>query len=133
MSKSKDELVLKRSSLMMLLNSYVDDLNISMLSKVISVSRKSVYNTINWLILGGEGSNLLKLTTRCKPVTPITSEIKDIITIFGTNKSRVSPIRRICAGTVLEGINTRSIPFIFFMYLKYLHLSKIPIYLSLVP
>ena len=57
----------------MLLNSDVDDLNISVLSKVIGVSRKSVYNTINRLISGGEGSSLLKLTTRCKPVTPITS------------------------------------------------------------
>ena len=91
MSKSEDDLVLKRSSLMMMLNIDVDDLNISVLSKVIGFSRKSVYNTINRLILGGEGSSLLKLTTRCKPVTPITSEIKDIITIFWTNESRVSP------------------------------------------
>ena len=94
MSKSEDDLVLKRSSLMMLLNSDVDDLNISVLSKVIGVSRKTVYNTINRLISGGEGSSLLKLTTRCKPVTPITHEIKDIITIFWTNESRVSPNKK---------------------------------------
>ena len=72
---------------MVLLNSDVDDLNISVLSKVIGVSRKSVYNTINRLITCGEGSSLLKLTTRCELVTPITSEIKDIITIFWTNES----------------------------------------------
>ena len=67
---------------MMLLNNDVDDFNISVLCKVIGVSRKSMYNTINRLISGGEGSSLLKLTTRYKPMTPITSEIKDIITIF---------------------------------------------------
>ena len=39
---------------MMFLNSDVDDLNINVLSKVIGVSRKSVYNTINRLISGGE-------------------------------------------------------------------------------
>ena len=72
MRKSEDDLVLKRSSLIMLLNSDVDDLNIIMLSKVIGVSRKSVYNTMNRLILGGEESSLLKLTTRCKLVPPIT-------------------------------------------------------------
>ena len=94
MSKSEDDLVLKRSSLMMLLNSDVDDLNISVLSKVIGVSRKTVYNTLNRLISSGERSSLLKLTTRCKPVTPITSEIKDIITIFWTNESRVSPNKK---------------------------------------
>ena len=44
MSKYEDDLVLKRSSLMMLLNSDVDDLNIGVLSKVIGVSRKTVYN-----------------------------------------------------------------------------------------
>ena len=58
MTKSEDDLFLKRSSLMMLLNSDVDDLNISVLSKVIGVSRKSVYNTINRLISRGEGSSL---------------------------------------------------------------------------
>ena len=67
---------------MMLLNRDVDDLNICVLSKVIGVSRKSVYKTMNRLISGGEGSSLLKLTRRFKPVTPITPEIKDIITIF---------------------------------------------------
>ena len=40
MSKLEDDLVLKRSSLMMLLNSDVDDLNINMLSKVIGVVEK---------------------------------------------------------------------------------------------
>ena len=35
---------------MMFLNSDVEDLNISVLSKVIGVSRKTVYNTINCLI-----------------------------------------------------------------------------------
>ena len=50
MSKSKDDIVFKRPSLIMLLNSDVDDLNISVLSKVIGVSRKSVYNTINHVI-----------------------------------------------------------------------------------
>ena len=70
MSKSEDDLVLERSSLMMLFNSDVDDLNMSVLSKVIGLSSKSVYNTINHLISGGEGSSLLKLTARCKPVTP---------------------------------------------------------------
>ena len=72
MRKSEDDVVLKRSSLMMLLNSDVDNLNISVLSKVVGVSRKTVYNTINRLILGGEGSSLLKLTTICKPVISIT-------------------------------------------------------------
>ena len=61
-----------------------------MLSKVIGVSRKSVYKTRNQLISGGEGSNLLKLPTICKSMTPIISEIKDIITIFWTNEIRVS-------------------------------------------
>ena len=121
MSKLEDDLVLKSSSLMMLLNSDVNDLNISVLSKVVCVSRKSVYNTINCLISGGEGSSLLKLMTRCKHVTPITSEIKDIITMFWTNGFH--PIKRICAGNVLEGINMRSIPFIFLMYLRYLIFS----------
>ena len=40
MSKSEDDIVLKRSSLMMLLNSDVDNLNINMLSKVIGVCKK---------------------------------------------------------------------------------------------
>ena len=60
------------------------------LHKVIGVSRKNVYNTLNRLILGGEGSSLLKLSTICKLVTPITLEIKDIIAIFWTHESRVS-------------------------------------------
>ena len=58
-------------------------------AKVIGFSRKSVYNTINRLISGGQGSSLIQLTTRCKPMTPITSEIKDIIIIFWTNESRI--------------------------------------------
>ena len=94
MSMSDDDLVLKWSSLMMLLNSDVDDLNISLISKVVGVSRKSVYNTVNKLISGGEGSSLLKLTTRCKPMTPITLEIKELVTIFWTNESRVSPNKK---------------------------------------
>ena len=57
MSKLAIDLVLKRSSLIMLLNSDVDNLKISVLSKVIGVSRKTVYNTINRLISGGEGSS----------------------------------------------------------------------------
>ena len=40
MNRSEDDLVLKRSTLMMLLNSDVDDINISELSKVIGASRK---------------------------------------------------------------------------------------------
>ena len=94
MSRSEDDLVLKRSSLMMLLNSDVDDINISELSKVIGVSRKTVYNTMNRIISSGEGTSLLKLTTRCKPMTPITFEIKDVITMFWTNESRVSPNKK---------------------------------------
>ena len=47
MSRSEDDLVLKMSNLMMLLNQDVDDLNINVLSKVIGVSRKSGYNTMN--------------------------------------------------------------------------------------
>ena len=70
---------------MMLLNSDVDNLNIrGMLSKLIDISRKSVYNTMNRLSSGGERSSLLK------SVTPITLEIKDIIIVFWTNESRVS-------------------------------------------
>ena len=94
MNRSEDDLVLKRSSLMMLLNSDVDDINISELSKVIGVSRKTVYNTLNRIISSGEGTSLLKLTTRCKPMTPITSEIKDVIIMFWTNESRVSPNKK---------------------------------------
>ena len=94
MNRSEDDLVLKRSSLMMLLNSDVDDINISELSKVIGVSRKTVYNTLNRIISSGEGTSLLKLTTRCKPMTPITSEIKDVIIMFWFNESRVSPNKK---------------------------------------
>ena len=82
MSKYEDAIVLKRSSLMMLPNNDVDSLNINMLSKLIGVSRKRVYNTMNRLSSGDEGSSLLKLTTRYNLVTTITLEIKDIITIF---------------------------------------------------
>ena len=53
-----------------------------------------MYNTINRLISSGEGRSLTKLTTRFKPMTTITSEIKDIITIFWTNTSRVSPNKK---------------------------------------
>ena len=94
MSRSEDDLVLKRSSLMMLLNSDVDDINISVLSKVIGVSRKSVYNTLNRIVSSGDRTSLLKLTRRCKLMTPITSKIKDITTIFWTNESRVSPNKK---------------------------------------
>ena len=58
MSRSEDDIVLKRFSLMVLLNIDVDDLNINVLSKVIGVSRKSVYNTMKQLILGGEVSKM---------------------------------------------------------------------------
>ena len=81
MSRSEDDLVLKRFSLMMLLNSDVYNLTINVLSKVLGVSRKSVYNTMNRIISSREGASLLKLTRRCKLVKPITSEIKDIVTI----------------------------------------------------
>ena len=54
MSKSEDDLILKRSSLMMLLNSDVDNPNISVLSKLIGVCRKNVYNIMNRLSLGGK-------------------------------------------------------------------------------
>ena len=125
MRKSEYDLVLKRSSLMMLLHSDVNSLNINMLSKLIDASRKSMYNIMNHLTSGGEGSTLLKLTTRCTPMTPITSEIKNIIrSIFWTNKSRVSPNKKDLHMKRFEGVNMRSIPYTFLMYLRYLHLSK---------
>ena len=65
-----------------------------MLSKVIGASRKTVYNTMNMIISSCEGTSLLKLTTRCKLITPITSEIKNIIAIFWTIESRVSPNKK---------------------------------------
>ena len=51
-------------------------------------------NTLNRIISSGEGTSLLKLTTRCKPMTSITSEIKAVITSFWTNESRVSPNKK---------------------------------------
>ena len=56
----------------MLLNSGVDNINISKLSKLIGVTRISVYTTIDRLSLGGEGNILLKLILSCNRMTPIT-------------------------------------------------------------
>ena len=43
MAKSKGDIMIKRSSLMMILNSDVEKLNINMLFKMISVSKENVY------------------------------------------------------------------------------------------
>ena len=90
MSKSKDDRNLKRTWLMMILNSVVHKLNMSIVSKTIGVTRQSIYNTMNRLSSGDEGNSLLKLTIRYKPMMPITLEFKDTITIFWTNDNRVS-------------------------------------------
>ena len=63
-AKSKDDLILKISSLVMILNSDVENLNIFTLSMFIGI-RKKTYNTMNHLSSGSEVV-LLKPTSRCK-------------------------------------------------------------------
>ena len=98
MSRSEDDLMLKRSSLMMILNSEMlasdQQFNISSLSRTMGVSRKTVYDTISRLSSIDGGSSILRMTTRCKPTTTITAEIKETIGIFWKSESRVSPNKK---------------------------------------
>ena len=98
MSRSEDDLMLKRSSLMMILNNEMfasdEHLNISSISRTMGVSRKTVYATISRLSSIEAGSSILRMTTRCKPTTVVTTEIKETITVFWKSESRVSPNKK---------------------------------------
>ena len=98
MKKKNDELVLKRSSLMMILKGDIDnplqEMNISELAKLLGVTRKVLYATINRLSIVEQGTSLLKMTMKSRPYNHVTTEVKELINLFWKNESRVSPNKK---------------------------------------
>ena len=96
--QAEDEMFLKRSTMMMLVNSKdteeAQDLNVNAASKLLCIHRRNLYGAKNWLLQQIEKSLSFATCHWSLKRSCILDEVKELVANFWTLDTRVSPNKK---------------------------------------